>query len=845
MGKYSGIIITAAVILAAFTSRADAGGSDVILLGRVVDQDTGEPLAFVNIVYNERGTGTTTGIDGRFTITSGLMPDFLKLSYVGYEAKTVIPSGDDAGRVMLIGMEQKPVLLEEVTIRPGINPAHRIILRALENRRMNNPEMLSSFSYTSYNRLYFTLVPDTLLSRINLPGTSGVSIRFAFTGETGAEEKEPESDGATGEVDSSEIRLREFIEKQHLFLMESVSKRQYRRPGRNNEQVVASRVSGFQDPSFTLLATQLQSFTFYDDFISILDRRYLNPISRGSTSRYSFILEDSMFTEQDDTLYIISFRPYPNRNFDGLQGVVYINTNGYAVQNVIAEPFEPQSFFTIRIQQNYNFVDGRQWFPGELNTDIIFGRESVSTGTRTSYRPVGIGKSYLSDIVLEPELSRRNFGSVELEVMADAYRRDNSFWDLYRTEPLSSKDLQTYHYMDSVGQAANFDRTLRIFETLASGYIPWGYLNIDYSSLLDYNYFEGLRPGLRLVTGERVSRRFSAGGHLAWGFKDKRLKYGAETSLLLYRPGDIKIGLSYSNDVEEAGGYDFFGTGSALSTESFRRFMVGRMDYSEKYDASLSFRLLRHFGGRVYLTRSVVTPGDDYVFAGDAGTGGPFHFTEAGLQLRFAYRERFMQTPRGTRISMGTDYPVVWINAGIGTGLFDGEYEYTRISAAAFHTIETRRFGRASVMLEGGVNNSQVTYQLLFSGKGSFRDFSVEAANSFATMRPAEFISDRFLSLFLRQNFESLLFRSGSFRPEVVLVTNMGIGQLSGRENHLNIPVNTMEKGYIESGVLVNNLLRQFFLGYGIGVFYRYGPYSFDRVADNFAFKLTLSINLR
>ncbi len=845
MGKYSGIFVIAAVILAAFTSRADAGGGDVTLSGHVVDTDTGEPLAFVNIVYNERGTGTTTGIDGWFTITSALMPDFLKLSYVGYEKKTVIPSGDDAGRMMLIGMKQNPVLLEEVTIRPGINPAHRIIRKAFENRRINNPEMLSAFSYTSYNKLYFTLVPDSFLSVVNLPGSANVSIRFAFTGSQVAVQPVSTDDAETAQVDSSEIRLREFIEKQHLFLMESVSKREYRRPGRNSEQVVASRVSGFSDPSFSLLATQMQSFTFYEDFISILDRRYLNPISRGSTSRYSFILEDSMFTEQDDTLFIISFRPYPGRNFDGLQGVLYINSNGYAVQNVITEPFEPQGFFTIRIRQNYNFVDKRQWFPGELNTDIIFGRETASAGNETRHNLVGIGKSYLSDIEIEQETGRRRFSNIELEISPDAYRKDYDYWNRYRVEPLTAKDLQTYHYIDSLGKEANFDRTLRIFETLASGYIPWGFLNVDYASLIDYNYFEGLRPGFSAVTNDRVSRRFSVGGHLAWGFKDKEAKYGVETNLLLHRAGDMNLRLSYSRDVKEAGGYDFFGPYQMLSTESYRRFMVGRMDYSGKYDASLTISLPWHLSSRIYIERKEVTPGDGYMFTLDGNERNSFLFTEAGLQLRFAYRERFMKTPRGTKLSMGTDYPVLWFNIGRGTDLFGGGYEYTRISAAMSHTISTIRLGRTSVMLEGGITDSHLPFHVLFSGKGSFRDFSVEAANSFATMRPAEFISDRFASLFLRQNFESLLFRSGSFRPEVVLVTNLGIGQPSGRENHLNIQVNTMEKGYIESGILVNNLLRQLFMGYGIGVFYRYGPYSFDRVTDNFAFKLTLNINLR
>jgi hypothetical protein len=33
-------------------------------------------------------------------------------------------------------------------------------------------------------------------------------------------------------------------------------------------------------------------------------------------------------------------------------------------------------------------------------------------------------------------------------------------------------------------------------------------------------------------------------------------------------------------------------------------------------------------------------------------------------------------------------------------------------------------------------------------------------------------------------------------------------------------------------------------LGYGAGVYYRYGPYAFNKTIDNFAFKLTFTVNL-
>ena len=50
-----------------------------------------------------------------------------------------------------------------------------------------------------------------------------------------------------------------------------------------------------------------------------------------------------------------------------------------------------------------------------------------------------------------------------------------------------------------------------------------------------------------------------------------------------------------------------------------------------------------------------------------------------------------------------------------------------------------------------------------------------------------------------------------------------------------------MDKGYYESGLLINNILGIFgLLNIGVGAFYRYGPYSFENVADNFAYKFTL-----
>jgi hypothetical protein len=129
---------------------------------------------------------------------------------------------------------------------------------------------------------------------------------------------------------------------------------------------------------------------------------------------------------------------------------------------------------------------------------------------------------------------------------------------------------------------------------------------------------------------------------------------------------------------------------------------------------------------------------------------------------------------------------------------------------------------------------------------GSYKPFTLEAEQSFGTMRLNEFLSDRFMSFFIKQDFGKLLFKPrGKFQPEVALIQNLGFGRLKNSGPHENITYNTMEKGYFEAGLLINNILRVQLFRYGIGVLYRYGPYAFDKTIDNFAFKLSLQFNMQ
>ncbi len=808
-------------------------GQETHFAGRIIDSESGNALAFVNISYNNSGSGTMSNIDGDFILHARESVFLLNFSYIGYEPVVIDRFDKLQNNSMLVRMTPRTYDIDEVRIAPGINPAHRIIDMVYKNKKLNDPEKNKSFSYTSYNKLYFTVeAPE---SRID----TTISLQ----------------DSNLIKIDSSFFEINEFIEKQHLFLLESVSNREYSAPGNNREKIVASRVSGFSNPSFTLLATQIQSFSFYNDFITIFDKNYLNPISYGSKNKYLFILEDTLFTSAKDSLFIISFHPKKGKNFTGLKGFMYINSNLYALQNVVAEAAESKDMFRIKIQQKYEFIENKQWFPVQLNTDIILVDPEdknnkglvVVESENNALKVIGVGKTYITNIKLNPVFELKKFKNIALEVEKDAHKKSEEFWDSHRSAPLTEKDTVTYHFLDSIGKEQHLDRKLWIAETTMNGYIPVHFFNLDIRSVINYNLFEGIRLGLGGISNELLSESLFFSGYFAYGFKDKEIKYGGSAKWIISNPHDISLQASYFNDVEESGSYEFLRETRNFDTENFRRFLISHMDYVEGWSTSFEFNALQYFKTQLSVQNSRIRFGNNYQF-NDSENGvenliDRATFSEFSIKLRFAYKEKFMVSGR-KKISLGTRFPILYANFHQGVNWMNGEFIYSRYEARISKKFLSRNFGHSHIVIEGGIVEGTAPYSKLYNGKGSYQAFSLVSANSFGVMRMNEFLSDSFLSIFFRQDFGKLLFKTKRFQPGVELVSNFGIGKLQNPELHRGINIKTMEKGYFESGIIINNIINQFFLGYGIGIYYRYGYYRLPKSIDNFAFKLSLKLNI-
>ena len=777
--------------------------------GVVTDCQTLEPVPFVNVVVKHSRVGVMTDIDGFFTVQAAAS-DTLMFSCVGYE-RTEVPcrAGDS---VLRISLTPSVITLAEAVIFAGENPAHRIIRQAMLNKRINDPDNYSAFSYKAYDKMIFTV--DTTMAE---------SIQRS-------------------EGDSSGRKFREFLDRQHLLIVETVTEKTARN-GRAMEKILGTRVSGLENPLFVFLLSQLQSGSLYNDRINLLDVSYISPLANGALTKYFFSLEDTIVrSKASDSTFVIAYRPRKGTNFDGLSGLLYINTHKYALENATAVPADTNSLMGIAIRHKYQRM-GEMWFPEQIHTDLLLYSVLLQAGDKQAYI-TGRGKRYIREVSLAAYEVEPPRGAFAVEMASDATFKGKKRVDEQRPLPLTAKDRETYRVLDSIGKEENFDRKLQSVSMWVNGMMPVGFVNLDILSLMRYNPFSGYSPGLYLETNNRLSPWFSWSVFGAYGFKDKLFKYGTEVSLLFDSRCDGRLQSGYHYDLTEPGKFSADAFPLHRTDDFLRNYSIDVFDRTENVFFSVSFRTLRWIQMQVKYQYQFVDASPDYQFYKKLETvtlsGSQFIFNTLEANLRFAFREKLMQSPRGV-ISGGTDFPVFEIAYRRGfDGILAGEYPFHRVEAVLRFSQDFTWLGKSVIMIRGGMVSSDVPRQQLFNGNGTLSLPALYAPFTFATMRPGTFFSDKYIALYLSHSFKNLLFGSGWFRPEPELVFNGLLGALNYPELH-NLPFLIPDKGYFETGLLLNNLLGKEF-GVGAGVFMRTGYYASDRWKENLAFKIILTL---
>jgi hypothetical protein len=777
---------------------------------QVFDQKTGQVIPFVHIKVQDReSTGTTSDVRGSFSINSFGENDVLIFSHIGYQRQEITFSQIQRNPIVFLVQDTQELALFEFSA--GENPALPLVRKAIENRELNNPKKLESFQYSSYNKMVMTL--DGLAEN--------------------------------PEVDDSSVN---FLQGGHLFMSESYSEVKFKKPGKRNETVKASKISGIENPIFAAVSTSFQPFSIYTDHIKILEILFVNPISEDGMRKYDYFLEDSLQTDWGKS-YLISYQPKPGKSYRLGKGLVYISSNQYALENFLLKPAEDIGQINFEIQQKNSF-DGKYWFPEQMNSIYVFS-ELDFEGKKGKL----VNQTFISDIGindLDPKEKISAIG-VTFDLNEEEYE-----WSQLRRDSLSSREYLTYERFDNLDQKTKrlINNGANLMATLTTGRVKLGVVDLLPKRLFRFNQYERFGLGLGLSSNETLSDVFRVEGYFRYGFRDKAWKYGGSIGFMLNPEKDLRLQLGYSQDIEEPG-IPLIPRGRSFSTSGsiYRNFLTSRMDEVQRYFVEYSHMPFKGF--RYKLIGSVENRANvlDYIEATPPdGFISNFTATEAGAELSYVGGESTTRVGNDI-VSMTLSYPILGLRMtkAIPT-LFGGDVDFWNTEFKFQQQWSSGNSLNQFHLTAQGVWGSNLPISYLNTGfgiqaqDGDRFDFPLVFPGFMQTMRIYEFLSDRSVHV-IYTHMTGPVFNKKldkiAFAPQFKFHQSFAIGTLTEPQRYDFVTFQTMERGFWESGLELANLIKfnsgfnaQ---GWGIGVFYRYGPYALPESLDNFRFTLSLT----
>lgn len=706
--------------------------------GKIFNSETKEPLPFVPVIIKGTTIGAQTDFDGNFVIKTTKMGDSLIATYVGYKrlARKINKSLSD--QEINMPLVNEGLALEEVTVKAGENPAHRIIRNVIANKIINNRDKLEAYEYETYNKIEFDLtrIPKEMQEKKALK-----PIRFVFDN-----------------VDSTFSGEKPSLP---FFMIENISDFYFLKdPKRKREVVRASKITGIENTSISqVMGDMYQNINIYDNNILIFNKQFASPISNDGFFYYKYYLEDSLFLG-NQWCYHIRFKPKRPQELS-FTGNMWVADTTWGIKRLeMAMPKDANINFvnTANVVQEFAYEDST-WMLSKDRLVIDFAPQKKAVGfygrKTTSYKKFVLNKPR--------ELKFYELGD-KIDITEDATTKTDEFWQQNRHDSLSVREMKIYKMIDTIQTLPIYKTWIDIFYVFVAGYGKVNNFEIGpYYNLVSYNKVEGARLRFGGRTSRKFSRWYELGGYVAYGTLDKKWKYSLGfKSFITKKPHRQLVGMSFKSDYEILG----------QSTNGFSQdnifasfFRTSPLTNLTRVDNTQAWYEREWFPGlitRFTLAGSLYTPigAAKYQYYNKDGVltdKDNLRNTEARVNIRFAYKEKFVSGDF-ERVSLGTRYPVIQLNyAKSLQNAFGGEYDYQKLAVNLTDRIRiTPILGYTDYMIQGGKIWGQVAYPLLELHGGN--ETYVYDYMAYNMMRYYEFGSDQYVAAAIIHHFEGLLF---------------------------------------------------------------------------------------
>ncbi len=381
---------------------------------------------------------------------------------------------------------------------------------------------------------------------------------------------------------------------------------------------------------------------------------------------------------------------------------------------------------------------------------------------------------------------------------------------------------------------------------LATGYYPINFFDIDLKTLIKYNKYEGFRLGVGGLTNDKLFENFRIGGYVAYGIKDRELKYSIGGGVRIDEEKKTWINLYYVKDIKEIGTLDFLTDARVYSIFEPRAINIIQFYKYRKWYANILSELSSKVLTELRVEHSNVENIEPYSYLDQGKSFENYKLSEATVAVRYSPKTEFFTNEDGSK-EYFDGLPTIsgQITQGF-KGVADSDFKYTKIGLKLDYYIKRTNLSSTNIILQGEIATGDLPLTHLFHSYPNQPNkpnwtgrFSVAGRQSFETMYFGEFYSDKLSTLQIKHSLRRFKLTE-KWKPELVLITRHAWGDMSHRDDHFGIPFETLNQFYSESGLELNKIL----FGFGLSFAYRYGYYHLPTLEDNISFKFTFYLKL-
>lgn len=684
--------------------------SDATMLTGKITETNGQSLPFVNVFIKGSTIGTSANSEGKYALSLNPGTHTVIFKLIGYKQIEKLVVIANKTYTLDVIMETEQYELKEATVTAGEDPANPIIRQAIAKRKFYLNQV-NEYSADMY-----------------IKGWQRIT-------------KHPKK------IFGQEVDLGDVIDTATgiVYLSESVSQFNFRKPDQVKEIMTSSKVSG-SNKSFSFNRGTFFLFNFYENIIDLdlCPRGVVSPIANNAFLYYKYRLIGS-FVENGETVNKIQVIPR-NKYDPAFSGFIYIQDKTWRIHSVdvyLSKDNQLQFVDTFGVHQVMLPVDSSK------NVWMVVSNQFYYSFNIFGFVGDGVYMGVASNYNINPAFPKGFFDGEVVKVEDGSNKKDTAYWNKIRPVPLTEIEATDYvrkdsmmvikeskPYLDSVDNKRN---KFEPFGMLISGYnhtnrykkLDWGFRplieNVEFNTVEGLNIGEGFYITKRY---ENPKQKLYSSADLRYAFDMKQVYGQAKLNFLYNRKKQSDIGIIVGHDAVQFNSRKPISTlnNSAYSLTTTQNFMkiyekdffqlnykteiinglmfVGYLEYADR--SALTNQTLCSWnksGKHEYTSNNPQDPNND---APAFDQNQSFMF--AGV-LRYRFRQEYYNDPENHYI-LGSDYPVLFLRYRHGfKNIFGSDVNFDFINVGVEDELSFGMLGRMKYNLGyGNFLNSQSVY---------------------------------------------------------------------------------------------------------------------------------------